>query len=75
MASSPSVTARTVTGTMMVTTWTWTLGKPRSVYAVALGVQRSSGPPSPGPSCPDVTQATTSQSDPQAFSLPNKTYL
>lgn len=25
-ASSPSVAARTVTGTMMVTTWTWTLG-------------------------------------------------
>lgn len=55
-ASLPSVAARMVTGTVMVMTSMWTLGKPRTVYAVALGVQRSSGPPSLGPSCPDVTQ-------------------
>ena len=48
-ASSPSVAARTVTGTVMITTSTWMLGKPRTVYAVVPGVQRSNGVPSPSP--------------------------
>lgn len=48
-ASSPSVAARTVTGTVTTTTSTWVLVEPRTVYAVAPGVQGSSGAPSPSP--------------------------